>query len=216
LSLLLLGASLLVGMPTSTCASVLPAAHQDHSSRIYGQVTDPTGVGLGHAQLLLKKMSGERVYRSADEKGCYSFVATPGEYMVLARAQAFRSGSATVHLTQGGTESANLALDVAGCTNCVKVEGAGSIGFEVQDQAGIPVATSTVTLQLVGETRQIRVQLDDWGWDWVQPPIGRYVLNVSAPGFRSFHKTVLIKDGHDPVMRITLSPAHSESTHKNM
>jgi hypothetical protein len=146
LALLLLATGSLTPASVQGCGNIPHRATQSQPAVVYGQITDTTGAPIPHAQVLLKSSSGQRSYKSANEYGCYSFATLPGDYSVLARADAFRTRSLSVHLIPERPEVGNLSLEVGGCTNCVQVEGAGTFAACVTDAAGTPFATSDVVL----------------------------------------------------------------------
>jgi hypothetical protein len=210
LALLLLLAGSLTPASAQNRGCMPPRAPQSQLAVVYGQITDATGVPLAHAQVLLKSPSGERSYKSADENGCYSFATLPGDYSVLARSEAFRTGSVSVHLAPERAEVENLSLAVGGCTNCVQVEGAGTFAACVTDATGTPIATSDVVLTPVDLSRRtapITVNLDDWGCGWVQPPEGTYSLSITASGFRLLRRTVTVRAGEEIPSKLKLTRA---------
>jgi Carboxypeptidase regulatory-like domain len=209
LQLLVLSVGLLASTSPNTCGSPTIDARRPQLGIVSGQVVDSSGAPIPVADIVLKATSGRRLYKTADQNGCYSFTADGGDYTVLARAPAFRIGSASLHIVPQRAQVKTIRLDVGSCTNCVQVQGAATFNACIRDSEGF-VANSEVTLTPLNSPRHsapITVHLDGWGCGWLQPLAGMYQLDVVTPGFLSLRKTLLLRDGQDsPMTTLIIQP----------
>lgn len=152
-------------------------------SRIFGQVFDPGGFGLGGAQVTADGPRGEHRVARTDENGRFSMTG-------------MAAGTYVVHVTHGDypPATARIEAEVAGE---VTMSYGGGLRGEVRDrQTGAAIASAPVILR--GPKKQKRtVMTDDRGeFSALALAAGTWTVVVDAPGYAPAKRTAAIEAGH--------------------
>jgi len=103
------------------CSSPAPAAHAETAS-VHGRVLDPAGQPVAGAVVNLRSGSGVVRHSSSAADGSFVFTELPpGSYDVIATFDGFRANAVRVTVEAGGTQRADVALQLAAITDTVIV-----------------------------------------------------------------------------------------------
>jgi catecholate siderophore receptor len=125
---------------------------------IRGRVLDPNRAAVVGASVVAEPKGRQTVFSATtDENGEFSITAPPGEYAVRVVANGFSDASQTVGLSQTGSPSLEVVLQLSGVASSVTVLGAGEYQTDVVNSAtktltplrDIPQAISVATKEQI-------------------------------------------------------------------
>ncbi len=106
-----------------------PVARAQFSGSIEGNVTDPSGAGVGNATItLVNTATGVSQTATSGNDGNYRFVSlAPAAYKLSGTGAGFQTTTTTITLTTGQTLNVPISLQVAGTSTAVEVTAAAPV-----------------------------------------------------------------------------------------
>lgn len=161
---------------------------------LYGKVTDfVSGVAVPSAAVSLDSVSG-----ATDSNGNYQFLNfSPGAYTATFSKEGYQSQTLSIALVEG-TNELNVALRPPTPTPSL----ANLYGVVTNAVTNQPIAAATVSIMYT----DIGTTTDQSGhFEFLNLPIGVYVISVEASGYESFMVNVTVTEG-DSSLHIKLDP----------
>jgi len=121
--------------------SVMAVQAETQFAKLEGKVLDPDHAAIQGATISVG-VGGATKTAITNEDGSFSFSLPPGDYTLTVEALGFQTTAKTVRLLNGGQESLEIVLPIAGSTATVTIIASDGIGYKTNT---ISSATKTLT-----------------------------------------------------------------------